>query len=240
MLPKIDLPVYDLKIPSSGKKIKVRPFTVKEEKLLLMAMESEEDDIDRTTLQVVNNCILTKGVDIEKLPFFDIDYIFIFLRAKSVGESIEVKFTCNNTTEAGLCSHEFPAKVDIMNYKLLKDDEISTDIKLGPNSMVKMRYPTYSGMKKIMERDVTEIEEKVDMIADCIDMVVQGDEVHSRKDYTKEELTEFVESLPASSFRKLEQFIENFPTFVVKVETKCPKCGFDHEIEYTEYESFFV
>ena len=113
-LPKIELPAYDFTIPSSGKQIRVRPFTVKEEKMLLMAIESKApSDIILTVKQVINNCILDGDLDVDKMPFFDIDYLFIFLRAKSVGETVAVKLTCNNVVDDKPCGNEFMAEMDI-------------------------------------------------------------------------------------------------------------------------------
>jgi len=124
MLPKIDLPIYEIKLPSSKKLVKIRPFVVREEKLLLMALESgDEKEIIETTKQIVNNCLVDK-VDIDKLPFFDVDYIFIALRAKAVGDTIDVKYTCYNEVDGKSCDNTFPAKIDVMNYTLIKDDNI--------------------------------------------------------------------------------------------------------------------
>ena len=113
-LPKIDLPVYELKLPSNNKQVKIRPFLVREEKLLLMAVESnDESEIINTTKQVINNCLIDSDVNIDALPFFDVDYMFVFLRAKSVGDNVEVQLTCNNETPEGICGNRFPAMVDI-------------------------------------------------------------------------------------------------------------------------------
>ena len=113
-LPKISVPTYELTIPSDKKKIKVRPFSVKEEKLLLIALESENmTDVANTVKQVINNCIVSGEVDVDKLPFFDIDYMFIFLRAKSVGDTVEVKMTCNNVVDGNKCGEVFGADMDI-------------------------------------------------------------------------------------------------------------------------------
>ena len=152
-LPKIELPAYELEIPSSGKTIRVRPFTVKEEKMLLMAVESGvQSEIITTVRQVINNCILDGDLDVDKMPFFDVDYLFTFLRGKSVGETIEVKLTCNNVVEDGICGNQFVADMDIGKVELIKDENISNDIKLGPQAGVKMRYPNYSIMRKVEEQ----------------------------------------------------------------------------------------
>jgi len=239
MLPKIDLPIYEIKLPSSGKPLKVRPFVVKEEKLLLMALESsDEKDIIETTKQVVNNCIIDK-IDIDKIPFFDMDYIFITLRAKSVGENIEVKYTCYNEVNGISCDNTFPAKIDVMNYTLIKNENIKDKIQLTGSLSVKMKYPSYTVMR-FLESDMGNFDKKINIIAECIDVVADKDKVYTRKDYTNEELIDFIENLPQQQYKKLEEFIDNFPTFSITSKAVCPKCKFEHELDYRDFTDFFV
>lgn len=236
-LPKISLPTYEVTLPSSGKKVNIRPFLVKEEKLLLMALESKDnDEIIKTTIQVIQNCLVDKKIDASKLAFFDVDYLFIALRAKSVGESIDVKFSCN--VGSPVCGNTFKAQIDISNCTIVKDDAITKDIGLGNNVIVKMRYPTYAELKSINSND-NEIDKKIRLISACMDMIVNGDSVLSRKDFSAE-VSEFLENLTKSQFIKLEKFVDNLPSFVVNAKAKCDKCGTVHEIEYDDFESFFV
>lgn len=236
-LPKIELPIYDLKIPSNGKEIQIRPFKVKEEKLLLMANESNDpDEMINATKQVVNNCIVSEKVDIEKLTFFDIDYIFIALRAKSVGDKIEMKYTCNAVTEDDkTCGGSFDAEIDISNVIIIKSDDMKID--LG-GVQIKMKYPSYSIMKAISDKDSV-IDKKIKLIAACTDVVTQGDKVYTRKDFTEKEMIGFIENLSEQQYRKLEVFVNNLPYFIVRLEKKCPKCGFDHVMEYNDLTDFF-
>lgn len=237
-LPTLVLPEYELKLPSTGKEIKVRPFIVKEEKLLLMALESgNEKDIIDTTRQVVSNCILTEGIKIDALPFFDVDYLFIALRAKSIGESIDATFTCNNILEAGPCESSFSAKIDISNIGVNIPD-IPKDIKLPGNILVRMKYPNYATMKMILDSDHV-INKKINIIAGSIDLIQDKTGVFRPKDLKTKELKDFLEGMTKEQFKKLENFVDNFPTFYVKVNAKCPGCGFDHEIQYREFTSFF-
>lgn len=238
-LPKIDVPVHTVKIPSSGKTIKVRPFTVKEEKLLFMAAESKNlEDIITTSRQVLNNCIISGEVDIDKLPFFDIDFLFIFLRAKSVGESVEVNLTCNNTLENGnRCGHTFPTNMDIAKCEIVKNESITDDIKFDQNNGVKMKYPNYSLVKKLDQSP--EIEKKTTIIINSIEHLYDKKGVYSAKDYSTKELKDFVEGLTEENYKKLEKYVDNFPTFVVKLEADCPKCGFHHEVRYSDFLDFF-
>ena len=188
-LPKIDLPTYEIKLPSNGKKVRIRPFLVKEEKLLLMAIESGDDiEIINTTKQIINNCLIDHDVNVETLPFFDVDYLFIALRAKSVGESIEIKFTCNNVLpDTNICGKTFPAKIDISNCSIVKDDSISNMIDLGKGIKIKMKYPNYTTMKMILDND-TIMNKQINIIAGSIDQVIDGETVHTTKDLTKEEI----------------------------------------------------
>lgn len=239
-LPKIDLPTYDLKLPSNGKTITIRPFLVKEEKLLLMAIESQDErEIINTTKQVINNCLVDSNIDIDKLPFFDVDYLFIALRAKSVGESIEVKFSCNNTVDGQRCGHTFPAKIDISNCEIVKDDTIKNDIMIGNGYMIRMKYPNYTTMKTILDDD-NDMNKKIRIIAGSIDSIVKGDEVHTTKDLTRDEIIQFVEDLTQQQYRLLEEYADNFPSFVIKSKATCDKCKFEHNLVYSEFASFFV
>lgn len=239
-LPKIDLPLYVVKLPSNGKTVKIRPFLVKEEKLLLMALESGDDrEIIDTTKQVINNCLIDSDINIDKLPFFDVDYLFIALRAKSVGESIEVKYTCNNIVENRSCNNVFPAQIDISNCVLTNDGEISNPILLGNNIQVKMKYPNYTTMKLLLDSGSV-IDTKINIIANSIDQIVNGDTVHTSKDLTKEDIVGFIENLTKQQYDKLEHFANNFPSFVIKSKAVCTKCGFEHDLTYTDFTSFFV
>lgn len=238
-LPKVDVPIYELTIPSSGEMIRVRPFVVKEEKLLMMALASnDENHIIDTTKQIINNCILDEGVSVEKLPFFDIDYLFIALRAKSVGEAIDVNFICNNKIDGeNKCGFVFPVKIDIANVKVLSN-EAKKDIALSPKLIVKMKYPTYTAMKRLMDLE-DNLSKKIKLVAACVDVMIDGDTTHSPKDYSKEEFEEFIENLTEEQFKKLEHFVNNLPYFVVTAEHDCPKCAFHHKIEYKDFTSFF-
>jgi hypothetical protein len=237
-IPKIDLPIYELKLPSNGKEIKVRPFLVKEEKLLLMAAEADDaDEIIKVTKQVINNCMID-DVKIDNLPFFDVDYLFIALRAKSIGEKIDMSFTCNNIVNDDRCKNVFDVPIDIAKAHVVDPENISNKIDLGNKLSVKMKYPTYTIMKIINDKDSI-IDKKIKVIANCIDTIANGDKVSTSKDFTKKEAEDFVESLTKAQFEKLEEFVDNFPYFVVDVDHKCEKCGFDHHIEYRDFASFF-
>lgn len=238
-LPKIELPIYDLRIPSTQKEIQVRPFKVKEEKLLLMAAEAEDmNEVITVTKQILNNCILTEGVDIDKLPFFDVDFLFIALRGLSIGDKIELQFTCNAIIDENKCGFVYEDNLDLSKCRIVKDESISDRIELGSGLSMKMKYPSYALMKQ-MEAGEVVIDRKIKVIANCIDMIVKGDEIHTTKDLSKKELIEFVEELSEFQFRKLEMFVDNFPYFVVDIENTCPKCKTLHRKEYRDFSAFF-
>lgn len=238
-LPKLDVPTYDLKIPSTGQEIVIRPFLVGEEKLLLMAVESnDEKEIINTTKQIIKNCIVKGDVNIEALPFFDIDYIFIALRAKSVSETVDVKYTCNNIVNDEPCGGTFAAKIDISNCEVIKNEDIKSDIKLSSTMLVRMKYPSYTLMK-IMSGKENNLEKKIRIIGGCIEKLIDGDRVYTSKDFTAQEAKDFIEGLTQVQFNKLEEFVDNFPTFVINAEATCNKCGFNHKLKYDDFNSFF-
>lgn len=237
-LPKISVPTYDLTIPSSKEVIKVRPFSVKEEKLLLIALESENvDEIISTVKQVINNCIVRGEVNIDKLPFFDVDYIFIFLRAKSIGDTVEVKMTCKNVVNDGqTCGNKMETDMDISKCEIIRDNEISDDIKLDKDKGIKMKYPSYNIMR-VLEKN--EVDQKTNIIINSIEHIYDKKGIYPARDHTKEELKEFIEGLTEANYKKLEAWVANFPTFAVMLNKKCDKCGFQHNVRYTDFYDFF-
>ena len=214
-------------------------FRSKEEKLLLMAAESGKSaDVIDTVKQVINNCIVKGSFDVDKAPFFDVDFLFIFLRAKSIGEVVEVNLTCNNTLDDGRrCGHTFPTGMDIQNYELMRNEDITDTIKLTDSSGVKMKYPNYALVKKL--DDIPESERKIKVVINSIEHIYDKKGVYSSKDYSTKELQDFVEGLTEAHYKKLENFIDNFPTMVVRLKADCPKCGYHHEVRYSDFLDFF-
>ena len=193
-LPKIDLPTYELTVPSSKQTVTVRPFTVKEEKLLMMAVESGKiSDITSTVKQVINNCVLDGKIDVDKLPFYDIDYIFIFLRAKSIGEKQEIKLTCKNMVDDHECNNVFPAEIDMNNVEILGGD-LQDKIALDDKKGVKMKCPNYSAVKSI-DAAKNDIDKKTALIVASIDYIYDEKGTYSAKDHTTDDLTKFIEGL---------------------------------------------
>lgn len=240
MLPKIDLPTYELKLPSNGKEVIFRPFLVKEEKLLLMAAKSgDANEIIKATKQVINNCLLDSDVNVETLPFFDVDCLFIAMRAKSVGESIEVNYICQETNADGTpCAGKFPVKIDISNVKVDKNENIKSEIRFNDNLIFYMKYPGYNIIKALNDNDDS-FEKKIKIIIASIDRIFNKDQYYSTKDFSTEELQNFIEGLTQEQFDKLSEFTSNFPSFYVEAKGKCIKCGKEHEVRYKDFVRFF-
>jgi hypothetical protein len=238
-LPKIDVPIYDLTLPSNGKEIKIRPFLVKEEKLLLMAAESKDPvTIINTTLQVISNCILEGDVKINALPFFDIDYLFIALRAKSLGETIQVNFKCNNMVEGQPCGSIFPVDINISNFEIYNMDKPKV-VQLSNTMSLRMKFPPYSLMRMLDEKD-NELEKKTKIMAACIDAIVNKNNIMSAKDYSREQMVEFIDGLTEEQVRKIESFTGKMPSFAIRAKKTCSKCGHEHNIVYDDFTSFFT
>jgi hypothetical protein len=240
MLPQMSAPIYTLKLPSNGKEIRVRPFLVKEEKLLLMAAQSKDTkEIIQVTKQIINNCLIDNDVKIDELPFFDIDYLFIALRAKSIGETLELQFKCNAETNGEKCNHIFPVALDIANVSIIKDETLSDKIDFGNMSGVKMKYPKYSDVKTIFANE-SDIDRVMRLIYASTEYIYQKDTLYSMKDYNREDFDKWIEGLTKAQFDKLEEWVLNMPTFEVKAVKKCASCGFEHDIGYKDFDSFFL
>lgn len=239
MLPKIDLPMYELKLPSSGKTVTFRPFLVKEEKLLLMAVKSDDpNEIINTTKQVINNCLINSDINLDTIPFFDMDCLFIALRAKSVGESIVVNYVCQNKVDGEKCGGQFPIKIDISNVTVDKRAELGSEIKFNDNLIFYMKYPNYS-VVRLLNTDDDSLEKKIKIIAASVDKIFANSQYYTNKDLAPKELQDFIEGLTQEQFGKLAEYTANFPTFYIKAEGVCPKCGKNHTVRYKDFMRFF-
>lgn len=232
------LPQFEVDLPYINKKVKVRPFVVKEEKLLLIAAESgEENDIIQATLQVVQNCILD-DTKVDKLPFFLVDYLFITLRSKSVGEKVQINFQCKQRKEDGsVCGAVFPADLDILDAKFERSQEIDGKILLSADRGFKMRWPTYQEVKQISDK-LKPFEQEFELIQSSIEMYWNGEKVVSIKD-TEDKFQGILEGLTGAQYNKLREWVHNFPTFSISVEKECIACGYKHKLQYKDFSSFF-
>jgi secreted Zn-dependent insulinase-like peptidase len=235
-LPKISTPTYELVLPSSGRKIKYRPFLVKEEKILIIALESQDQkQIADAIKSILSNCILTRGTKVEKLSTFDIEYLFLNVRGKSVGEQIEVMVTCPDDEKT-----QVPMSINIDSIKVKKSKNHTTDIKLDEQFTLKMRYPS---LNEFISTNFSVEEMKVDdtfeLIASCVDQIYSEEESWTQEDCTKKELVEFLEGLNSSQFKQIEVFFETMPKLSHKVKVKNPNTGVESDIVLEGLQNFF-
>ncbi len=238
-LPKIDTPIYDLQLPLSKKKIRFRPFLVKEQRNLFMALESgDKDSIEQNIQQVLQNCTVTKGLKIGDLPVLDIEFYFLNLRARSVGEIVENKYRCDNDVEGKTCGNIMETSLNLLELKIEKTKDVSDTIQLTDKISIKLGYPKFSVLHKLSSLQ-TASEIAFEMIADSVEYICDGEQFYYSKDVTRDEIIEFVESLSQQQFTKIEEFFANLPKLQKKIEMKCSKCGFEHNIDVEGLESFF-
>ncbi len=238
-LPKLELPSYEIELPLSKKKLKYRPFVVKEQKSLLMAMESgDADSIQNVVRDILEVCTLTKDVNFDELPILDVEYFFINLRAKSVGEVVESKYRCNNLIEDKMCNNIMETKIDLTEISVDRNEDINPEIQLTENLILKMKYPEFGLIKSSVALDnITEV--TFNMIANSIEYIYDGEQFYYAKEQSQEELLQFVEQLNQQQFGKIENFLENLPKLKKDVKLKCSKCQFEHEMNVEGLESFF-
>ena len=237
-LPKISTPTYELVLPSSNKKIKYRPFLVKEEKILILAMESQDaSTVAQAVKDVLSTCILSRGIKVDKLSTFDIEYLFLNIRGKSVGEAIEVMVTCPDDGKT-----QVPTSINIDEIKVNIDKEHSKDIKLDDQYSLRMRYPSMSEFIKnnfSTPSDVT-VDDTFDLIASCVDQVYSEEESWAAADCTQKELSQFVESLNSNQFKMIEKFFETMPKLSHTVKITNPNTKKDCEVVLEGLQNFFV
>ena len=237
-LPKIATPTYELELPSTGETIQYRPFLVKEEKLLVIALESEDNKQITTAIKtVIKNCILTKNIKVESLPTFDIEYLFLNIRGKSVGEELEVNIICPDDGET-----QVPVKINLDDIQVQKDEEHINRIKLDGSIMMEMKYPSLDQfIKNNFDFDnKNAMDQSFELIGSCIDKIFTEDEVWSTADVTKKELNEFLESMNSSQFKDIEKFFETMPKLSHKIKVRNPKTDVESEVVLEGLASFFA
>ena len=237
-LPKISTPTYELELPSNGKKIKYRPFLVREEKLLVLAMESEDPKQITTAIKsVIKNCIETRGIKVETLPTFDIEYLFLNIRCKSVGEEVELNVICQDDGQTTV-----PVKILLDDIKVVKNPEHTNKIKLDDSLMMEMKYPSLDQFIKsnfdFNSDDV--VNQSFDLISSCIDKIYNEDEVWDTRDVTKKELEEFLDQMNSSQFKQIEKFFETMPKLSHTLKVTNPNTGVESEIVLEGLTSFFA
>ena len=237
-LPKINTPTYELILPSNGKKIKYRPFLVREEKILIIALETEDmKQIADAVLTILNGCIMTKGVMVENLPSFDIEYLFLNVRAKSVGESVDVNVTCPDDKKTTL-----QVKVDIDSIKVVKNKKHKNNVKLDDKLSLKLNYPSMNTFieNNFESKDESNINSTLEMIISCIDMIYNDEESWSASETPKKELEDFIEQLNTKQFRAIEQFFETMPKLSHTIKVINPNTKVENKIVLEGLNAFFV
>ena len=236
-LPKISTPTYELVLPSSNKKMKYRPFLVKEEKVLILAMESQDTStVANAVKDVLASCILSRGIKVQKLSTFDIEYLFLNIRGKSVGEKIEVMVTCPDDGKT-----QVPTSINIDEIKVIVDEKHNKDIKLDDQYTLRMRYPSLDEFVKnnfATAADVS-VDDTFDLISSCIDQVYSEEESWTAADCTKKELSQFVESLNSNQFKEIETFFETMPKLSHTVKVINPNTKKENEIVLEGLQNFF-
>ena len=235
-LPKISTPTYELEIPSTKKKIKYRPFLVKEEKILIIAMESQSDSqIANAVKDVLSSCVLTKDVNIENLSTFDIEYLFLNIRGKSVGEDVEVLVTCPDDNKT-----KVPILIKLDDIKIKTSKKHSKDIRLDDTLTLRMKYPS---MKEFIKSNFSvegmKPEDTFDLIISCIEQVYSQDESWSASDCTKDEMNDFLDQLNSTQFKEIEMFFETMPRLSHTLKVKNPKTNVENDIKLEGLTAFF-
>ena len=236
-LPKIATPTYELELPSSGQTVRFRPFLVKEEKVLVLALESEDTkQITNAIKAVIKGCIQTKGIKVETLPTFDIEFLFLNIRGKSVGENIELNIICpdDETTEV-------PVTIDLDEIRVQTNDDHTKQIKINDNLMMEMKYPSLDQFIKnnFDFEDKSVMDQSFDLIASCVDKIYSEEEVWAANDCTKKEIKDFLEQMNSSQFKEIEKFFETMPKLSHKVKVTNPKTKVESEVALEGLTSFF-
>ena len=236
-LPKISTPTYELVLPSSGKKIKYRPFLVREEKILILALESEDEkQIADAVKKTLKDCIQTRGVKVESLPTFDIEYLFLNIRVKSVGEAVDLIITCPDDGETTV-----PVKIYIDEIEVVKKEGHSPDIDLDGSLTLRMKYPSLDQfVTNNFSFDEDEgLDKSFEIIGSCIDVIFNEDDAWSTSDVTKKELMTWMDGLNSSQFKQIEEFFTTMPKLSHTIKVTNPNTKVESEIVLEGLQSFF-
>jgi hypothetical protein len=235
-LPVMSLPTYELTVPSTKQKVKFRPFLVKEEKALLIAQQSEDQQIMIDTLKDVIKACTSNKVDVEKLAMFDIEYIFTQLRSRSVGEISELVFSCLECNDPKAKMH---VNIDLTTLEVHFDKEHTNTIKLFDNIGIKMKYPGLSLINRMKNTSTEDVSLVFDVVIECIDSIFDEENVYPAHEQTKEELEDFINNLTQEQFVKIQKFFETMPKLEKEIEFDCPVCNHHHKHLIQGLDSFF-
>ena len=221
-LPTIATPTYELILPSTGKKLKYRPFLVKEEKLLILALESKNQlEITNSVKDVLKECVITRGIKIDDLPTFDIEYLFLNIRAKSIGEDISLIVTCPDDKET-----EVPVTIYVDEIKVIKSKEHKKDIVLDKDMTLRMKYPSLSQFIEnnfdVDDSPKTTVDKTFQLVADCMETVFTKEDAWDSTDYSSDERMQFIEQLSSQQFKEVEKFFATMPKLSHTIEVTNP------------------
>lgn len=255
MLPQLATPKYELTIPSTGQTAVFRPFLVREEKVLLMAMQSEDErQVTNAVEDIIKACILNTDIIVNKLSMFDVEYIFLKIRSKSIGEIIEMRYQCQNEVDVVVrdedtgqmkevrrqCGTTVPMNIDLNTVNVTKDPEHTTQIKLTDEIGLMMRYPNLNLARQLQRqgKNTEDITQALDLIADCIETVFTADQVIT--EFNHDEVVEWLETLTQQQFAKIQHFFDTIPRLKHKIHFECPKCGYQQDITIEGIQNFFA
>lgn len=228
-LPKIDLPIFTITLPLSKKKLTLKPFVTREEKILYQALESGDEGAMVTAIkQLVTNCAITE-IDVDKLPILDLEYIFIQLRARSVGEVVNARYTCQHETDGKVCNNLVTIPINIQTLEPTMPKEDFSVVQVTEDTVMKLKYPTFEIVNELAHTQESDDDVSYKILAKCIESVCKGDEVFDK--FTLEEAVDFLLSLKRDVFEKVEKFLNNQPEIKVVLDFNCLKCGYKDTIE---------
>ena len=237
-LPKIATPTYELVLPSTEQTIQFRPFLVKEEKLLVLALESEYTKQITTAIKaVLKSCVLTKGIKVENLPTFDIEFLFLNIRGKSVGEELEVNIICPDDEET-----QVTVDISLDDIQVQKNEDHTNKIELDQSLMMEMKYPSLDQFIKnnFDFNETNQMDQSLQLIATCIDKIYSEEEVWATADCTKKEVNEFLESMNSGQFKEIEKFFETMPKLSHTIKVTNPKTKVESDVVLEGLASFFA
>jgi hypothetical protein len=242
-LPKLDVPIFTVDLPLTKTKLRYRPFLVKEEKLLLIAVESDDEQTIMDSIkQIINNCCLDE-IDTDSLPITDLEYFFLHLRARSIGEIVDLQYRCNNKVknEEGQeveCGNNVKIKVNVLEIQPTFNEKHTNKIELTKNLGIVMKYPNFSLIDKV--KSTNDVDQILNIVTNCVDYIYDADSIYYRKDISDEELFEFIENLTQKQFAKVQEFFETVPTIKKELDFKCNKCGYEEKIMVEGIQNFFA
>jgi hypothetical protein len=223
-IPNINTAVYEATLPSSGKKVKFRPFNVREQKAILTAMQENDNTAILTAVKLISEC---SGIRVDNLPVFDVEYLLLKIRAKSAGEIIEMNGVCE-------CGHKTPIVINLDDVRVQGTDKKLETLKLSDNSSIKLRYPS---INDVLNTEDAKDESKI--IGKCVEEIYIGEDVYSAKDQTEQDVLDFIDNLTTSQYKTLQDFFENMPKLKHDLKFICAKCGNDHTVPMEGIDSFF-